>query len=80
MKTLISRVVVLIALVALSSPLSAQWPKYTTPNVPRTAAGAVNLDAPTPRMPDGKPDLSGLWGRPPGGPRGAGAAPPPPPP
>jgi hypothetical protein len=71
---------VLIAVVVLSSALSAQWPKYTTPNVPRTAAGAVNLDAPTPRTPDGKPDLSGMWGRPPGGPRGAGAAPPPPPP
>jgi hypothetical protein len=80
MKTLIGRGLVLIAVAVLSSSLSAQWPKYATPNVPRTAAGAVNLDAPTPRTPDGKPDLSGMWGRPPGGPRGAGAAPPPPPP
>jgi hypothetical protein len=66
--------------VALSSSLSAQWPKHTTPGVPRVASGAVDLDAPTPRTPDGKPDLSGQWGRPPGGPRGANAVPPPPPP
>ena len=66
--------------VVLSSTLSAQWPKYTTPNVPRLADGAVDLNAPTPRTPDGKPDLSGQWGRPPGGARGANAVPPTPPP
>ena len=71
---------VIACVIALSSTLSAQWPKHTTPNVPRLANGAVDLNAPTPRTPDGKPDLSGQWGRAPGGPRGAGAAPPPPPP
>jgi hypothetical protein len=60
--------------------VAAQWPKYTTPNVPRLADGAVDLNAPTPRTPDGKPDLSGQWGRPPGGARGANAVPPAPPP
>ena len=69
-----------IALVLASSSLSAQWPKHTTPSVPRLANGAVDLDAPTPRTPDGKPDLSGQWGRPPGGARGANAVPPAPPP
>ena len=54
------------ALVAVSAflatvPLSAQWLKYPTANVPRTASGQPNLNAPTPRASDGKPDLSGLW-------------------
>src|SRR5256712_2210899 len=40
---------------------SAQWPKYQPPGVPRDAEGRVRMDAPTPRMPDGKPDLSGNW-------------------
>ena len=41
--------------------LSAQWLKYPTSGVPRTADGKANLTAPTPRMPDGHPDFSGIW-------------------
>jgi hypothetical protein len=43
------------------SSLSAQWPRYQVPGVPRTADGKPNLEAPAPRTPDGKPDLSGIW-------------------
>src|SRR4249920_206338 len=52
----------LMTLVAVFSPsLSAQWPSFPTPGVPRTADGKPNLSAPTPRTADGRPDLSGLW-------------------
>jgi hypothetical protein len=64
--------VVLLMLAALSAPPSAQWPRYPTPGVPRTASGQVDLDAPTPRTPDGRPDLSGNWVRAPGPGRGQG--------
>src|SRR5690349_18881433 len=40
---------------------SAQWLKYPTPGVPRTADGKPNLSAPAPRTADGKPDFSGIW-------------------
>ena len=40
---------------------AAQWLKQPTAGIPRTADGKANLSAPAPRMPDGKPDLSGLW-------------------
>lgn len=51
-----------LAVVSLTAPAAlAQWPKYPTPGVPRTADGAVDLDGPVPRTADGHPDLSGLW-------------------
>jgi len=42
-------------------PLGAQWLRYPTPGIPRTADGKPNLSAPTPRTAEGKPDLTGLW-------------------
>jgi hypothetical protein len=54
-------VAVLTLLVALCVTANAQWLNYPTPGVPRTADGKVNLTAPAPRTPDGRPDLSGIW-------------------
>ena len=45
----------------ISPALSAQWPAFQKPGVPRTPDGKVRLDAPTPRTADGKPDFSGVW-------------------
>ena len=46
---------------AASISLSAQWINYPSSGVPKKADGTPNLDAPTPRTGDGRPDLSGLW-------------------
>ena len=39
----------------------AQWPAVRSSSAPRTADGRVDLLAPAPRMPNGRPDLSGVW-------------------
>ena len=39
----------------------AQWLKFKTPGIPRSADGKPNLTAPAPKTADGRPDLSGLW-------------------
>jgi hypothetical protein len=45
----------------LTASLSAQWPPYLGPGVPRAGDGTPDLSAPPPRLQDGKPDLSGVW-------------------
>jgi hypothetical protein len=44
-----------------AAPLAAQWVNYPTPGIPRLPDGKPNLSGPAPRTAEGKPDLSGLW-------------------
>src|SRR5215470_8014480 len=53
----------IVLLIACSSSLFAQWPKYKEPGVPRDSEGRVQMDGRTPRTSDGKPDLTGDWVR-----------------
>ena len=52
---------VTLGILAASGTLAAQWFKFPSPGAPRTAKGEVDLSAPTPRLGNGKPDLSGVW-------------------
>lgn len=49
------------AIITLPGTAWAQWLKYPTAGVPRTADGKPNLSAPAPRAPDGKADFTGIW-------------------
>ena len=52
---------VALATALLATPSAAQWIGFPTADVPRRADGSVDMTAPAPRMPDGRPDLSGIW-------------------
>jgi hypothetical protein len=52
---------VVVVLIAATVPATAQWLNVPTKGIPRTKGGKVDLSAPAPRKPDGKPDLSGIW-------------------
>ena len=60
--TILTRLFILIAVLAIipAAP-SAQWPDHKDPRAPRGSDGKVDPNGPTPRTPDGKPDLSGTW-------------------
>jgi hypothetical protein len=54
-------VVVVAAVVMLSSSLFAQWDPKPAAGVPLNAKGEPDLNGPVPKTADGKPDLSGVW-------------------
>src|SRR3954467_258001 len=47
-------------LLAFLSAAQAQWLQYPTPGTPRLRDGKPNLSAPAPKT-NGRPDLSGVW-------------------
>jgi len=55
------RLFIITLMVIATCPATAQWIGYPTSDVPRLADGSVNMEAPTPRMANGMPDLSGIW-------------------
>ncbi|HEY1342565.1 MAG TPA: hypothetical protein VGF59_33915, partial [Bryobacteraceae bacterium] len=44
-----------------ATSLNAQWPAFVRQDTPRTKEGKPDLDAPPPRLPNGKIDFSGTW-------------------
>ena len=64
MKRVIAAVLIL---AGLSASADAQWLKDKTPGIPRDKDGKPQLDAPAQRLPNGTPDLSGIWRAEPGG-------------
>ena len=66
MQKLLGAAATLIVFSLIATPLLAQWRNVPQPAIPRTADGKANLTAPAPRLPDGTPDLSGVWSAPTG--------------
>ena len=51
----------LVLVAVLGHTVNAQWVNYKAPGTPRLSDGRPNLTARAPRAPNGKPDLSGVW-------------------
>ena len=61
MKTLLTAAAILAIAIVFAPVLAGQWPAHRVPGAPRTAEGKVDLNAPVPRTPAGRPDLTGVW-------------------
>src|SRR5690348_2647205 len=60
--TMVRMVLLVVGLISVVPSISmAQWDPYPWKNMPRTADGKVDLNAPPRRTSDGKIDLSGFW-------------------
>jgi hypothetical protein len=51
----------IVILLSICAPAHAQWTKVPPPAIPRDPEGKPNLSAPAPKLPNGTPDLSGVW-------------------
>ena len=61
LRTRVMTLAVAFGILAAAATPGAQWFNYPSPGAPRLPNGEVDLLAPTPRLANGKPDLSGVW-------------------
>jgi hypothetical protein len=50
-----------LVVLACATPIAAQWIDYKLSTTPRLPDGRPDMTAPAPRAADGRPDLTGIW-------------------